>query len=298
MVKSVLYIPVMVLAGLLAVQPVTSAEPELFIGGDDHYHYKYPVISPDGQLIAFYSNRSGQSHIYYCANKQGTAEYRRISIRTDNYSSQPYFFAGGKRVLFFSTRGQHKGLYTVPLKRMWDAESRKRFSPDFWCESGKVTGTRVVYTGRRQQRFNIYIQDADGASPLTLIDDGSVNLTPHLAPSQRRLVYTSNRDGHFNLWIYNLKTKKRHQLTDDDKGSFMPVFSPDNQEIIFTGLRAGNNDIWLYRFADDSFLQLTRDGGRDISPSWHPDLKWIYFSSNRSGRFKIYRLPVYWRKAK
>jgi eukaryotic-like serine/threonine-protein kinase len=156
-----------------------------------------PVWSPDGASIYFASSRGGTMNIWKIAATGGEAEQVTAGQGDD---AQLDVSADGKRIVFSTFRenmpiveldleaGPHqpsqKPLTTDPARN----QTAPVYSPD---------GKRLAYFSNRKgaEKESIWVSNADGSSPVQVVQDNRVNVFPHWTPDGGQLVYNSKPSG-------------------------------------------------------------------------------------------------------
>lgn len=167
----------------------------------------YPAFSPNGNTLAFSSNRSGALEIYIRQMVQGASE---IQLTSDGgHNVQAAFSIDGSHLAYHSIlRG---GVWIVPTsggtpKRLTDFGSNPTWSPD---------GTKIAFqsdplndlgSGVRSAMppSTIWTVDVDGTgSPSRLTDVGSPpggHGSPEWSPDGRRIMFDTNDWASSNVW--------------------------------------------------------------------------------------------------
>ncbi len=146
-----------------------------------------PALSPDGKLLAFASDRSGEGNLdIYVQQVGGGAPIRLTHGPLDN--AEPAFSPDDTKIAFRSER-DGGGLYIVPSlggePRLLAKDGRRpRFSPD---------GSLIAYWVGEQQ-FNtgkIYVIPSSGsAPPRQLQDDFAIASYPLWAPDGKHVLFS------------------------------------------------------------------------------------------------------------
>jgi eukaryotic-like serine/threonine-protein kinase len=169
-----------------------------------------PALSPDGQLIAYTSDRSGRGDLDIWVQQRGGGSLIRLTDDVADESS-PSFSPDGTQIAFRSERNGG-GIYVVPAlggqARLVVANGRgPRFSPD---------GTRLAYwtgqfrgepSGTESATFVIPLA---GGAPTRLAAAFVVARDPVWAPDGRGLLFVGRRDRDspinesFDVWYASL----------------------------------------------------------------------------------------------
>jgi len=177
-----------------------------------------PIWSPDGEWIAFASNRYGNFDVFVMPSNGGTAK------RLTWHSSHDYpasFTPDGKNILFSSGRldsrtmvgypgrGSQPELYSVSLAggmptqvlttpamyANWDSAGERLAYSD---EKGYETDLRKHDDSSFAR--DVWIFDAESGLHRRLTEFGADDRQPVWAPDEDELYYLSERSGHFNVW--------------------------------------------------------------------------------------------------
>lgn len=147
-----------------------------------------PAVSPDGKMLAFASNRGGDSEIYVMKANVPEGPTNRPIRLTDNLTSdtQPDWSPNGKKIVFQSNRTGNDEVFVMNadgtrqknLSRNPAEDGDPIFSPDgkriaFFSSRpiGPVTGDAEVWRMR-----------ADGTNPVQLTDDPALDAAPVWQP--------------------------------------------------------------------------------------------------------------------
>jgi eukaryotic-like serine/threonine-protein kinase len=118
---------------------------------------------------------------------------------------------------------------------------------------------KIVYTVKINDKFDIWIVNADGSSNHQLTFDQADNYQPTVSPNGKYVVFTSNRTGKSNLWRMNIDGSEQTALTDNANGVHSPIFTPDGKWIIYEQAESNNlTTIWKMNIEDKRTVQLTQ----------------------------------------
>ena len=179
-----------------------------------------PHFSPDGNTIAFNSNRSGIPAVYTVPSEGGTP------TRLSWYPSASFprgWSPDGKQILYASGREtaptQFNRLWTVPVKG-----GPATSTPAPWAFEGKYSpdGTKMVidrvsrWDGewrhyRGGQNTALQVLDLKTLAEQAIPNEGSMDIHPIWMNDE--IYFLSDRDFIMNVWAYNTSTKALRQVT-------------------------------------------------------------------------------------
>ena len=184
------------------------------------------TLSPDGTMIVFTSDRSGDLELY-TMDVDGT----NVQQITDSLG-----YDGGA---FFSPDGS---------KLVWRA-SRPKTDEDVKVYQDLLAEGMVQPTN-----MEIYIADVDGSNVQRLTNLGKANWAPFFHPSGEKILFSSNHHSpeggrpQFNLFCINLDGSGLKRITFDGVFDAFPMFSRDGKQLVFSSNRnnGGTRDTNLF----------------------------------------------------
>ena len=203
-------------------------------------------------------------------------------------------FDGTMLAISDQSQGDNRStVYTVPV----GGGTPKRITPvgpsylHGWSPDGKF----LVYTGGRDNEYDIYRIPSDGSGPeVNLTKSKGLDDGPEYSPDGRYIYFNSLRSGTMQIWRME---RGRHripqQVTSDEYNNWFPHVSPDGQWIAFLSFpkEVSPADHPYYKRV---YLRLMPAGsgfprviayiyggqGTINVPSWSPDGRMLAFVSN------------------
>lgn len=219
----------------------------------------YPRFSPDGQSIAFCSDRMGNYDIYRVPVTGGTPT--QLTCMTDDDITVNWT-PDGKRIIFRSLRDSQwdRRLYTIscdgdiPVPLNIDAGYSASISLD---GQFLAFNRKNVHYGRKHYKGNdnadIWLQDLNTQQITQLTDTDIKKFRSHVNDrfpmwgADGRIYYASERDDIFNLWSLSPQKPNPRQLTCHTSGGVQyPAISPDGTTIIYEN----EFDLWKVTVPD------------------------------------------------
>jgi Tol biopolymer transport system component len=155
-------------------------------------------------------------------------------------------------------------------------------------------GTFLVYTGGRNEKFDIYKISSDGSGTETRLTDApGLNDGPEYTPDGKYIYFNSARGGTMQLWRMKPDGQDQEQVTHDDFNNWFPHISPDGKWIAFLSY---SKDVEApdHPYYKQVYLRLLPIAGGEPKviaylyggqgtmnvPSWSPDSTRLAFVSN------------------
>jgi len=225
-----------------------------------------PVLSPDGNSLAFFSEKDLFSIDLYLADAR-TGKIRRKLVKT---ATDPHF----QSLQFINSAG-----------------------------SFDATGRRFVFGAVESGKAALNVREAGGGHVHDYkIPEVDEIFDPSFSPDGRQVVFSAQVGGLTDLFVYDLDAKRLRRLTRDAYADLQPSWSPDGTRIVFSTdrfstdlqtLGAGNYRLALVDPSGSDIRPLPSfEGAKNINPKWSMDGASVFFISDRNGISNIYRLDV------
>ena len=269
--------------------------------GTQKHHDFAPRWSPDGQFLAFLSDRNGTAQIHVLPLAGG--ETQQVSYLKQNiteYSWRP----DGKDFL------AHSAWKPIDDLNQLDTNA---ISVEYTRLDEQFDGLGYKQ-GRHQQLWLITL---DGTS--TRLTSDSVDIVQSCwSPDGSEIAFCANRRSDpdlsvsMALWVLSISSGRMRCLTSEDGLAEMPSWSPDGQTIAFyySKDQTGTSNISprIVNAHDNSAPRSAASGAADLTcleliidelhnskigrPLWFPDSKSLLVTVQERGRIHLYHLDI------
>ncbi|MFE8700284.1 S9 family peptidase [Cytobacillus sp. FJAT-54145] len=264
-----------------------------------------PRWSPNGQQIAFVSNRSGKNQIYVLNNNGGEAQPITNCV---NGASNPVWSPDGTKLAFNVSLGKEEDLYSKEEKK---DEKNKKLTP-LEVDKMKYKSDAVgFYNGKFKQ---VAIVDLVSGEMELLTEGESDYHLQSWSPDGRHLAVTADlsEDLDFSflndLYLLDVQTKQLQKITNGTGYFGNATWSPNGKYIGLIGherefANATLSKIWVFDVEENELKCLTSDSELlvgdfaigdfqqgTVSPGllWSEDNNSFYFLATDHGNTVVY----------
>ncbi|MBO6574686.1 MAG: PD40 domain-containing protein [Rhodothermales bacterium] len=224
-----------------------------------------PVVSPDGQYVAFLSERDLFNINLFIADAETGEVVKKLKAANGN----SHFDA----IRFINSAGS------------WSPDGQ-RFAFVTFVQGDNEISILDWRSGSITRRISV-----DGVSAIT---------NPAWSPDGQSIVFSGLDGGISDLYLLNLETDQVTQLTNDRFSDLQPAWAPDSRTIAFVTDRGedGTNfatldyakeRIGLYRVDTGEIDIVKVFDGVHTNPQFSPDGRSIFFISDHDGFKDVYR---------
>lgn len=180
--------------------------------------FSHPVLSPDGGILAFHSNKDGSDAIWTL-----NLSTRILTRITDG--KWPDWSPNGRELVFHRNTGEKNDIFIINTEDM----SEKRLTADGYNNlwpSWSPDGTKIAYTSQRKEKSDVVVIDLKNMDILNLTStlDGFDRWKPSWSPDGKKIayekpskiVYGENEPIYVNIHVLNLDSGREENLTDID----------------------------------------------------------------------------------
>ncbi|MBL8007020.1 MAG: PD40 domain-containing protein [Ignavibacteria bacterium] len=286
---------------------------------DGGYYNVAPVISPDGSMFAYISNRDDLFDVFIAKTKNGeiikkviegnnSTDFEELHILTPGLSWSP----DGRKLAISVKAGEKDVIYLVDIFSEDKTELPLKFNAINYVNWSPVSG-KIAFIGDSGDRSNLYVYDIKTRVLDAMTDDVFSDANPTWSWDGKRIFFTSDRGSYtdpkkipadLKMWNYDysytdyysvdVQTKKIVRMSDskDSKESYVQV-SADGKKVLFLSDKSGITNIYL---REQDSLGNFKD--RPITNALNPidqlslskDGKKLLFTSLNKGGYDIFSI--------
>ncbi|MBI4721196.1 MAG: PD40 domain-containing protein [Chitinivibrionia bacterium] len=293
---------------------------------DHGYYNTKPVLSPDGEYIAFFSDRGGLMDIYLMSALDGKVVRKLVSGYRSNRFESLHFFSSsisfspdGSMIAFVA---KSKGRDVVYLVRTGDGKIAKQLdvhADQLLAPAWSPDGNSIVLTAVLRGQTDLVLIDAERGTYKRLTNDVADQLTPRFFPDGKRIVFTCLpqatvdtpsdfsgphlstlgemdfladgnivRDYHFDIYMMNLETGEIAPLIRTPGDDANPLVMNDGETVIFTSNESGINNLYAGDVRSGTYHRFTDVLGGLFTPDVNESKGRLTFSAFVNGGYDVH----------
>jgi Tol biopolymer transport system component len=250
-----------------------------------------PNWTPDNKYLIY----NAEGLLYRYDLKDGSITKINSGFATSNNNDHVLSFDG--KMLGISHHVGEKRTSTIFVLPVAGSDNPTKITDEAnghsYLHSWSPDGKKLIFTGQRNNNFDIYAVDVATKKETRLTEDVSLDDGPEFTPDGKSIWFNSVRTGTMKLWKMKADGSNEEQVTFDEYNDWFPHFSPDGKMVLYISFPK-DIDPSSHPFYKKVYLRLMPTSGgipKTIAyiyggqgtinvPSWSPDGKYIAFVSN------------------
>lgn len=273
-----------------------------------------PTISPNGDLIAFISDRRGTQNIYLMSPVDGHIIKTLVEgERSESFEELHWLRPGmgfspdGKKIVFAAKAGSRDAIYTVEVKsgktKRYPIENLDGAFTTTWSPDGK----KIAFIGNKNKQSDIFVLHLEDKTVVQLTNDVFTDDHPSWSPDSRKIAFVSDRKDYLNssqvpegfrmsefdyeerdVYIIDVASKNIERLTDTPYEASTPIFSPDGKTIAYVSDANGISNVYFYNLESGGNYPVTNVISGIFQINWDRNANKMVFTTFYSGGFDVY----------
>lgn len=272
-----------------------------------------PAITPNGDKIAFISDRKGYQNIYLLSAIEGKIIKTLVKgQRSESFEELHFLRPGmsfspdGRKLAFTAKSGPWDAIYILDIKTdniekyimKLDGAFTTSWSPD---------GRYIAFVGNKDGQSDIYIFDLETEEVIPVTNDPFTDDQPSWSPDSRYIAFVSDRKQYVtgveppedfrmsqfdyekkDIYIVEVETGKMERITDTEWEEQNPIFSPDGKKLAYLADKNGIFNVFIRNLEDSTDFAITNVISGILQIGWDKNANKMVFTSFYDGGFDIY----------
>ncbi len=228
-----------------------------------------PAVSPEGDRLAWVSNRSGSWQIWM-EDDGGVHQLTFDSLAV----GWPSFSADGTRLYYYSGRAESYTIWRIPVhggprEHVTDGvDFRASESPD---------GRHLLFDRSLDGNHDLHIMELSSGEWMPVAPHPGYDSDGRWSPDGKHILFHSDRTGSMQVFSLELENGRVTPLSSGPDRHLYPSWCPDGRRISWVvETTDGQRRIEGFDLRDARTVALTGPGTE--SPVWTPDGTVLYFS--------------------
>lgn len=272
-----------------------------------------PVISPQGDKIAYISDRNGYQNVYLMSAIDG----KEIKTLVDGQQSESFeelhflrpgmsFSPDGKQLALTAKSGARDALYIIDVNS-GDTKKYLMNMDGAFTTSWSPDGERIAFVGNKDEKSDIYIFNTKTEKIQALTNDIFTDDEPSWSSDGRYITFVSDRGDYLSdkdlpedfdmaqydyefrdIYILDMETGKIERRTNTPWEETFPIFSPDGKKLAFLSDESGIFNVYVQNLETGEYHAITNIMSGVLQIGWDNDASKMVYTTFYRGGFDIY----------
>jgi WD40 repeat protein len=228
-----------------------------------------PSWSPDGQHLAFVSERDGNPEIYVM-NADGSGQTRLTASPGEDVT--PAWSPDGRRIVFASRRKGARLLFVMESDGRAQTQLTSSTSSgvtDDLAPAWSPNGQLIAFTSKRglSTYADIYSVNANGSGLRRLTNTLDEDLDPAWSPDGQTIAYASGNQPRYQLMAMRADGSQQRSLNPNYDTGGHPSWSPDGRSVVYDSL---GDSLGITDITNTAPKNIAPHSYRELGPVWAP----------------------------
>ena len=284
---------------------------------DNDFYNTSPAISPQGDKIAFISDRDDYFDVYVIStidntltkvvDGQQTKNFEELHLLTPGISWSP----DGKKIALAAKSGDQDAIYLIDVATGDKEELEFNLDGIFSVDWSKQ-GDKIAFVGNTSYESDIYVYDLATKNLTNLTDDIFTDADPVFSPDGKKIYFSSDRRdfvkplmhpenfkmsrfdySQMDIYSVDVTDRQINRITRYEKSDeTSPVLSPDGNKMLYVSDRSGIANVYERNLTTGDDRPITNSITGVYQLSLSADGNKLAFSSLTHAGFDIFLLKT------
>ena len=283
---------------------------------NNNFYNTSPAISPQGDKVAFISDRDDYFDIFLMSTTDGKIIKKLVNgQRTNNFEELHLLMPGltwspdGKSIAVAVKAGERDAIIIINVETK--KEQKITFDLDgIFSVEWSHDGSKLAFVGLKTPQTDIYVYDLKSKELTNVTNDIFTDSDPFFSYDNKTIYFTSDRGiytspsllprnfkianydyGQMDIYSLDIETKNITRVLDLPRSAeSTPRPSPDGKKLLFVSDINGIANFYIYDFNEKNYYPITNSISGLYQPSISYDGSKMVFASQFEAGFDLFLL--------